>query len=217
MSDQTPDEMRAEAMRLRAVADVNARHGWENNAASCRAGAGALDRLPALIAANERDRAFIESMGKVAMQLGFSGVGLGYERAISQVLESIALRRAEEGRDVSRRVPDRGGGPMSDMTPAEIRGRAHSLRLAANSAGADDPSLDAFRENVLAGADALERMADVVEHAEKWAGLMPFTPYTSGIRSAWVGILRVIRRVAWFEEPHIPSDEAMDRPRGGAS
>lgn len=52
---------------------------------------------------------------------------------------------------------------MTDMTPAEMRGRAHSLCIAGHSAC--DPSLEAFRLNVLAGADALDRLADVIEWA----------------------------------------------------
>lgn len=45
------------------------------------------------------------------------------------------------------------------MSPEEMRGIAHSLRIAANSAC--DPSLEAFAENVRAGADALDALAKV--------------------------------------------------------
>lgn len=59
---------------------------------------------------------------------------------------------------------------MADqMTPAEMRGKAHALRLAARPKPHADqtfpPDLEliAFREQVLAGADALDRLADMEE------------------------------------------------------
>ncbi|MGX9348141.1 hypothetical protein [Microbacterium sp. KNMS] len=47
-------------------------------------------------AAAARDREFIERMGHVAISLGFSGVGLGYEKAILQAFEWVARHRGQE-------------------------------------------------------------------------------------------------------------------------
>ncbi len=56
---------------------------------------------------------------------------------------------------------------MADqMTPAEMRDRANSLRLAVRPGMYEgqmvNPGVIAFRKNVLAGADALDRLADLI-------------------------------------------------------
>lgn len=98
MSDQmTPAEMRAEAVRLRAVADVNAGHGWENNAESCRAGADALDALAMIADILPGPRTFAESLSR-----DFSGSLFPRHIDADKVAGIIAAAFArEEVRDVS--------------------------------------------------------------------------------------------------------------------
>ncbi|WP_156759537.1 hypothetical protein [Microbacterium karelineae] len=74
---------------------------------------------------------------------------------------------------------------MSEMTHAEMRGKAHALRSAIDKAPppADDLWLRAFVENVRAGADALERTAgaltDVDQDLVEVAILDPDTAWSS--------------------------------------
>ncbi|NHI16845.1 hypothetical protein [Microbacterium excoecariae] len=86
---------------------------------------------------------------------------------------------------------------MADrVTPAEMRGRAHSLRNAAQDAEerglpVGDLEMLAFVGNLRVGADALDRLADVIGHAEKWENRPPSSPYALGLKDAWRTILRI--------------------------
>lgn len=63
------------------------------------------------------------------------------------------------------------------ISPDEMRGQAHSLRLAVEKAGGvvGDPEMVALIGNVIAAADALERLADVVEYVEARDGVANYT------------------------------------------
>lgn len=74
------------------------------------------------------------------------------------------------------------------MTPSEMREAAERLREGRLS------EQGAWRtSDIEAGADALDRLAGVTEHAEKWEYRPPTSPYTMGLRDAWRTILRIGR------------------------
>lgn len=92
MADETtPATLRAEAVRLRDVAEVNAEHGWENNAESCRAGADALDRLAREAEARERDAAHPEFVPEAVMDAAFESQASWWRPGQSTAIQTVVV------------------------------------------------------------------------------------------------------------------------------
>lgn len=88
---------------------------------------------------------------------------------------------------------------MADqMTPDEMRGRAHSLRVAADKAeesglAVGDLEMRAFIENVRAGADVLDRLADVIEWAASVPQVEKYPTFAAGWEEAALHVLDLAR------------------------